>query len=565
MNIKDLKDVLNKFIDSRENAILIDGPWGSGKTHCITDFIRECEVSKKIYYMSLFGKSSIEDIHNELYALVHPNLSIAKNAIKIAARSVKLFNGNLDLSEGLDFVLKKNKKVKFNSVIIFDDMERIHDSLSFDQLLGYFNNLLLGKNKIILSSDMSKVENNSSKRLLALQEKIIDRVYKISSTDNQVINEIFQDYKKYLNSFILKLINNNLRTASKIMNLYSDIIDYLSQNEKCKYWNQTISYNDLLLNCSLVVSEFSHQSMFNYKSNTDEETRIRDYLSFDFHGDSHKIDRIFRIKMYYENYRFDFSEARDINTNLIGTIIDVYYMNNFESLSRIFETKTIKLSEPFYMSDNHKLEYIQNNMDELMKFNGNLTSEHFKVIENIITINAKFGLQTNLNHIISKFADLLLKDSSILDIVTTFASEKAHHYNDFLKELSKLFTVRYNQSIYNLLLEYNNERSYTQLIQLFEKIEKDAIFCDNDKKINDEHLLFLESYNYFLPNIEGDIDSVHWKLCYSITKCLRTLKRGNELKAFYKTQLDISTNNISMSERLNLLINVIEEKKHNLA
>jgi hypothetical protein len=565
MNIKDLKDVLYKFIDSRDNAILIDGPWGSGKTHCITDFISNCKVSKQIHYMSLFGKSSIEDIHNELYALVHPNLSKAKNAVKIAARSVKLFNGNLDLSEGLDFVLKKNKKVQFNSVIIFDDMERIHDSLSFDQLLGYFNNLLLGKNKIILSSDMSKVANNSSERLLALQEKIIDRVYKISSTNNQVINEIFQDYNKYLNSFTLRLINNNLRTASRIMNLYSDIIDYLSQNENYKYWNQTISYDDLLLYCALVVSEFSHQSMFNFKPNTDEDRRILDYISFDFHGDSNKIDRVFRIKMYYESYRLDFSEVRDFNTRLIGTLIDVYYMNNFVSLSSIFESKTMKLSEPFYMSDNNKLNYVKKNMDELMKLNGVLSSNHFKIVEHIIAINAKFGLQNNLENIITKFAELLLIDSTILNIETTFASEKAHQYNEFLKDLNNEFTIRYNHSIYNLLLEYSNLKSYNQLIKLFDEIEKNAIFCDNNKKITDEHLFFLKSNNYFLPIIEGDLDNIHWKLCHSITKCLMSLKRGNDIKAFYKSHLDMNSDNISMTERLNILINMIEEKKHNHA
>ena len=39
MNKNLLLDELKKFIDSEYNIILIDGPWGSGKTYLLNEYI----------------------------------------------------------------------------------------------------------------------------------------------------------------------------------------------------------------------------------------------------------------------------------------------------------------------------------------------------------------------------------------------------------------------------------------------------------------------------------------------------------------------------------------------
>lgn len=40
MEIEKVQDVLNKFLNNQDRAILIDGPWGVGKTYQILELLR---------------------------------------------------------------------------------------------------------------------------------------------------------------------------------------------------------------------------------------------------------------------------------------------------------------------------------------------------------------------------------------------------------------------------------------------------------------------------------------------------------------------------------------------
>lgn len=74
---KQLAEFFAPFLDEKnENRVvsrsmLIDGPWGCGKTYQIMDFLKnhqeEFENKKRmIGYISLFGLDSIEAINNEI-------------------------------------------------------------------------------------------------------------------------------------------------------------------------------------------------------------------------------------------------------------------------------------------------------------------------------------------------------------------------------------------------------------------------------------------------------------------------------------------------------------------
>ena len=51
MNVKKIDEILNDFInDSSYKSILIDGPWGCGKTHQINEFLKNQKLKKCIIY-----------------------------------------------------------------------------------------------------------------------------------------------------------------------------------------------------------------------------------------------------------------------------------------------------------------------------------------------------------------------------------------------------------------------------------------------------------------------------------------------------------------------------------
>lgn len=89
MNIVKINEVLENFIMNKETkSILIDGPWGCGKTYQINEFMKKFINNKtnKIYYLSLFGLESIDEIHTTLYYQLHPNKKTFK---KISKKNTK--------------------------------------------------------------------------------------------------------------------------------------------------------------------------------------------------------------------------------------------------------------------------------------------------------------------------------------------------------------------------------------------------------------------------------------------------------------------------------------------
>lgn len=93
MNIKDLNKNLSDEIFTGK-IILIDGPWGSGKTFEVKRFIDKGKGKK--YYASLFGVESLKELTETLYCLVHPVKS-RKNGVNGVSISL--------LGEGIVLVL----------------------------------------------------------------------------------------------------------------------------------------------------------------------------------------------------------------------------------------------------------------------------------------------------------------------------------------------------------------------------------------------------------------------------------------------------------------------------
>ena len=141
--VKRDEDVINQILEyvSDERycqAILLDGEWGSGKTFFVKDKLlnrlQEMIPQKRIYYVSLYGMSSSNQIVDEIYSsiveeFIEEKLGEDKGKMlekgisftsKLFAAGMKYFNlDSKDLPQLSD--LKELKK----SIIIFDDLERV--------------------------------------------------------------------------------------------------------------------------------------------------------------------------------------------------------------------------------------------------------------------------------------------------------------------------------------------------------------------------------------------------------------------------------------------------------
>ena len=99
---------------SNSKVIMLSGKWGSGKTHFWKNKIEENLKKEKIpnNYISLYGKTSIQEIKNEVFLKIFEGMDIfkiddksvnlAKNTANLIAdftKTVSVFGVNLDLSK----------------------------------------------------------------------------------------------------------------------------------------------------------------------------------------------------------------------------------------------------------------------------------------------------------------------------------------------------------------------------------------------------------------------------------------------------------------------------------
>lgn len=188
--------IINQLIEyikeERYNqAVLIDGDWGSGKTYFVKEklikALEQANLKKKVYYISLYGISSTEEIMSEIYSSVFWEVfdnkfgekngeNIQKGASfisKLVATGMKYFNINTSELPSLSDIQKIKK-----AIIIFDDLERCE--IEINKTLGFINNLvehndvrviLIANQKEIGKMNLSK--DMPTKMQVALNERLV--------------------------------------------------------------------------------------------------------------------------------------------------------------------------------------------------------------------------------------------------------------------------------------------------------------------------------------------------------------------------------------------------------
>lgn len=122
-HIYDFLTYYTDFAERPKYAVLIDGPWGVGKTHLVKRFLNSKfgDRSQDFVYISVFGLKSTKDIDDALYARAHP-LMASKKA-QLAGRVVKTFlkHKGIDLEGGFD-VREFIANTEF-ALYVFDDLD----------------------------------------------------------------------------------------------------------------------------------------------------------------------------------------------------------------------------------------------------------------------------------------------------------------------------------------------------------------------------------------------------------------------------------------------------------
>jgi hypothetical protein len=368
---------------SNGKVIMLSGKWGSGKTHFWKNKIQTVlnDENKRIpnHYISLYGKTSIQEIKNEMflkifesvdsYEVIEKSKNFAKNTVNLASSffgAISILGVNLDISkvsdkqfENLEKMLddKKLKKTEeyLNSgaIICFDDFERKSKEIDLNDLFGFITQLTLNfdcKVVIILNDDV--FEGEEKKIFSNVKEKSVSKFLKYAPKIKELFETIFSDdrYRTLDNhkEIILKTIEETEELNARIyIQVLDNLVEWIDRNQEI---------NDDVLKCLILVNVnfiLFHTILYRYfYQNTGkhglniEKFRIKNY---DFDKNSvffqlHKIKSFleFKEKLVQESSRNnkDYSDEKNriemkfIEDNIL-LFKSVYFTNKLDILKNV--------------------------------------------------------------------------------------------------------------------------------------------------------------------------------------------------------------------------------------
>jgi len=327
-----VKDYLTR---ETNNALLITGEWGVGKTYFFNNILsKEIEkvstkenesIKYKPIRVSLSGVTSIDDIERRTVAELYPSLNkgtkIGKGIFKflLSVPKIKEYIPEIPNSDVIDSETD-------NLIICFDDLERRSKTFPIDSLIGYINNLTENNNlKTIIIANTNKIEDKSFDEI---KEKLIGREieYKINIEevfDTLIQSEFqsFSEYTKFLQkekNFICSFFQDykNIRTLKFILTRYHDIhsqieiiapsIQYIQSNK------EALLKDTLLFAIAIAIEHKKGKVTRNSKEEVDNKFRIT------------RKD----LQKYFSKQPSSNQEIKEEEETILETIKSKYYNEN---------------------------------------------------------------------------------------------------------------------------------------------------------------------------------------------------------------------------------------------
>jgi hypothetical protein len=277
-------EILKKYLVDEDNGYLLDsnnngkvimlsGKWGSGKTHfwkniiATDNFKKELTDKNSAYsYVSLYGKSSIEEIENDIFAQTYFCAIGGDNLVtktfstftKYSKRYGEIFSDKVkNLANGLEEAQKENQervaleRLKNGAIICFDDFERKSKDIDLNDLFGFITQLTLNfdcKVVIILNDDVFKgVEKDVFSNV---KEKSVSKFLKYEPSIEELFETIFNSDERYrvLDEHKEIILKTTEETEELNARIYIQVLDNLVE------WIKIQDKSDDVLRCLILVN-----------------------------------------------------------------------------------------------------------------------------------------------------------------------------------------------------------------------------------------------------------------------------------------------------------------------
>ena len=503
--MEDLVESILDYVraDYTDNAIMINGEWGSGKTYFwnnqVKRKIESLNLNGRKYttiYMSLYGISNLEDISKKIFIettqLMDKNL---KKYMDSHEQSVipEYAKTGLEMSNFFG-VTKNDDKIDYakffatdDKVLCFDDLERAN--VDVIDILGYINNFVEHDHiKTILICNekelSTKLKSSNLEMKTFIATYILDKENGLLNSDKPMVEKIREKIE-----YVFDKANDYERIKEKLIGEtfdYAPKFNYIIDGLLMRYGNNQDLMRFLREHTNLITSTF-------VKSGT-RNLRILKHALNDFS----KVYEV--VNRYYPN-----TKLRVLQTMLIFTIAVSFEIkagkitkDKFVTIDSNEEYKSILVSSRVLM-DNRQF-YIKE-FDNNYYFNFKSEYRFFKFIEIFVR---------------TRIFDMRMFKKDMENIINTIDTEKLPGYKRLLtEEYWKISDDKFPEIISEVIK--NIKEGSLQLIEIVKLFGYFSYFSKRnliDYSISDLKTMFLEamdkSFNnsVYVDNIEEELSRI---------------------------------------------------------
>ncbi|MBM7096435.1 hypothetical protein JSY36_11830 [Bacillus sp. H-16] len=569
MKADHIHQVLEDFISSKYQKILIDGTWGIGKTKYISDFLENHTYS---CYVSLFGKRDTDSIIHEIYFSIieqAPRGSITKHfrTIRETMKNLDVSFKGLSLSVPLIGSLYKTLEKQLlrnegNSLlIIFDDLERKHDNLDIKEVFGILDSLSKFKGiKVVLVAATDQLNEKNKTTFNEYKEKAIDRHYEVSEYASEAPAQILKNDVWQVVKILVQEFNfNNLRTFEKINMFINEVVNKLGED----IFKEKFTKADLYKMCfASVFFNVEHKAKMILLEEDNSTSKIRNGVYKE--SESGEIEYLYRyiLKCSLDNqmsknvfrYINDWFKTGTYSKEEILTIVDA--INSYE-----------ETPHNFFSSDQEILSVIENCKRYLCSLKG--TENINDVLSRISTaflwaevMSVDIGITED--EIVKKLSKHVvnmidLTKGSYQNQVSTWNIESERAIRIANRVNDDIILEYFRQLLGNIELHYlrgkYDENHY--LKQLY-----DSIISVKEGDLREAILKCLKEHQYFFPMPSGKITESQWYWCRMINKLIKEIEVHWDMENYHcKFEEYIMGKAVSNDKMLKNRLSYLFEKK----
>ncbi len=238
MTIQLTKSHFEEALKDQDNKVIaLSGRWGTGKSHLWDEIQKSsCDDSVKgAIYVSLFGLASMDQFKVKLvqsaipiaggYPRVFEGIKSTVKAVQKALEGVNKGFAGLGALGELAVLLTPN--ILKNKLIVLDDIERKHEKLSVDELLGFIDECTKQHGaRIVLILNTDQLIDRPLWE--TFREKVIDVELKLETSAAEAfdiaIRLVPSIYENSIKQAVIECSLNNIRIVCKVIKAVNRIL-----------------------------------------------------------------------------------------------------------------------------------------------------------------------------------------------------------------------------------------------------------------------------------------------------------------------------------------------------